>query len=201
MPRPLAIAAVVVPPLVLLGVGLSHPATLSVATASWWTTMHVILVPLFPLLAVAVWVLVRGNRSPLAIFARVAAVAFAVFYGTLDAVSGIAGGIVVQAEGSTDAAPLGALFATGKVFAYIGGYSLLAAVVAAAGAAWLGGNRHWAFWVGAVFAIAGAAVIGRFHIYVPYGTVTLASLAVGFGLLEWSRGRRTATRSVTSDSR
>jgi hypothetical protein len=186
---PLAIAVVTLPPLVLLGVGLTHPATLTVESAGWWTTMHQILVPLFALLAVSVFVLLRRDRSPLALFGRIAAGTFTVFYGTLDAVSGIATGVVAQAEGATDGASIAALFATGRIFAYVGGYSLLAAAVAVAGVAWLAGSRQWYFWVGAAFAIGGAALIARFHIYFPYGTATMACLAVGFALLELSRQR------------
>jgi hypothetical protein len=198
--RPLAIAAVTAPPLILLGVGLTHPAHLTVASAGWWTTMHQLLVPLFPLLAAAVWVLLRRDHTALAHFGRVAAVGFAVFYGTLDAVSGVAAGIVVQAEGSTEAAALDPLFAAGKIFAYLGGYSLLAAVAAAIGCTWLSGTRPATFWVGAMLALGGAAVVARFHIYFPYGTATMGCLAIGFCLIELARQRR-ASSSLPLESR
>jgi hypothetical protein len=198
--RPLAIAAVTAPPLILLGVGLTHPARLTVESAGWWTTMHQLLVPLFPLLAAAVWVLLRRDHTPLAQFGRVAAASFAVFYGTLDAVSGIAAGIVVRAEGSTEAAALEPLFAAGKIFAYVGGYSLLAAVAAVIGCTWLAGTRRATFWVGAMLALGGAAIVSRFHIYFPYGTATMACLAIGFCLLEVAR-QQTVSSSLPSESR
>jgi hypothetical protein len=185
--RSLAIAAVAAPPLILLGVGLTHPAHLSVSSAPWWTTMHLLLVPLFPLLAVSVWVLLRRDHSVLAWVGRVGAVSFGVFYGTLDALSGVATGIVTQAEASTTGAAVAGLFATGKVFAYIGGYSLLAAVGALVVDRWLVGERTWYFWVGAVLALGGAGLIARFHIYFPWGTAVLLALTIGFALLELSR--------------
>jgi hypothetical protein len=185
--RSLAIAAVAAPPLILLGVGLTHPAHLSVASAPWWTTMHLLLVPLFPLLAVSVWVLLRRGRSVLAWVGRIGAVAFGVFYGTLDALSGVATGIVTQSEASTTGAAVAGLFATGKDFAYLGGYSLLAAVGAVVINSWLVGTRQWYFWIGAVLALGGSALVASFHIYFPRGTAVLLALTVGFALLEVSR--------------
>jgi hypothetical protein len=48
------------PAVVLAGLGLTHPQELTAASASWWTTLHVILLPIFPLLAVSLWLLLRG---------------------------------------------------------------------------------------------------------------------------------------------
>jgi len=50
---------VTLPPLVLAAIGLTHPMELAAETAGWWTTMHILLLPLLPLLGVALWGLVR----------------------------------------------------------------------------------------------------------------------------------------------
>jgi hypothetical protein len=55
--------AVTVPPLLLAGLGLTHPNDLTGASAGWWTSLHIILVPLFPLLGVSHWVLITDGRA------------------------------------------------------------------------------------------------------------------------------------------
>jgi uncharacterized membrane-anchored protein YitT (DUF2179 family) len=184
MKNSVAMALVAVPPLILLGVGLTHPAHLSLESAPWWTTMHLLLVPLFPLLAASMWLLLRRDFSWLGRAGRVAAAGFAIFYGTLDAISGVATGIVTQADGSTKGAAIAGLFAAGKVFAYLGGFSLLASVIALVVRGWLVLEKRWDFWLGAALALTGAGLIAKFHIYFPYGTATLLALAIGFALLE-----------------
>ena len=57
LPRAVRLAAVTLPPLVLAVAGATHPMDLTAATAHHWLVMHVLLVPVFPLLGVAVWVL------------------------------------------------------------------------------------------------------------------------------------------------
>ena len=59
------------PPLLLAGLGLTHPNDLSGASAGWWTSLHIILVPLFPL--VSHWVLLDGRPGVIAWNGRVAA--------------------------------------------------------------------------------------------------------------------------------
>ena len=56
-----AVAAVTAPPLVLAGLGLTHPDDLTGVSAGWWTSLHIILVPLFPLLGVSHWILLHGR--------------------------------------------------------------------------------------------------------------------------------------------
>src|SRR3712207_5551712 len=88
--------AVTVPPLVLAAIGLTHPQDLTPQSAGWWTTMHILLVPIFPLLGVAQWVLVRGVHDVLSWAVRVAAFLYMTFYGVVDAVAGIGTGTLVQ---------------------------------------------------------------------------------------------------------
>ena len=68
-----SVVAVTAPPLLLAGLGLTHPHDLSGASAGWWTSLHIILVPLFPLLGVSHWVLLHRRPGVIAWIGRVAA--------------------------------------------------------------------------------------------------------------------------------
>jgi len=186
--RWLAIAAVTAPGLVLAGVGLTHPALLTIETARWWTTMHVVLVPLFPLLGVAVWVLLRRDVSPLGWAGRVAAIVYVVFYGTLDAVSGIAAGTVMLATGGLGDDVV-ALFGTGGGFGRIGALSFFAAVVCVLGSTWRAGVRSAPFVAAAVVLLGSGYLFTIRHIYAPWGVVAMLGVAAGFATIEIVRER------------
>lgn len=188
--RLLPLLAVVAPPLLLAGVGLTHPARLNLGTVEWWTTMHVLLVPVFPLLAVAVWFSLRGDGSPLAWASRVASFGFVGFYTALDAISGIATGTVLRTTGDERNPAIDALFAAGQPMGRVGGYLFLAAAITLLGAAWRSGSRGWRFWVAAVALVAGSFAFTLWHVYWPRGVAAMLALAVGFALLEWGRARR-----------
>ncbi len=197
-PRLLPLLAVVLPPLVLAAIGVTHPPRLNLGTAEWWTTMHLLLVPLFPLLAVALWVSLRGDRTPLAWASRAFSVVFVAFYTALDAVSGIATGVVLQGLQDEKAAVIDDLFATGQPLGRIGGYAFLAAVIALLGVAWRAGTRGWMFWSAAVALVGSAFAFTLFHIYWPRGVVAMIGFAIGFGLLEFARGRRAVSPAAAS---
>lgn len=200
MNRRVAIAAVALPGIVLAGVGLTHPVRLDADSAQWWTTMHIVLVPVFPLLAVAVWVLLRRDTSALGWAGRVAAIAYVVFYGALDAISGIAAGTVVLASGG-GGDDVAALFGTGSGFGRIGALALLAAVVCVLGSSWVAGLRSGAFWIAAVV-LAGSGLVFTFrHIYAPYGVLAMVGLAAGFATIEVLRQRAEAKRPGTASLR
>ena len=84
------------PAVVLAGLGLTHPQELTATTASWWTTLHIILLPIFPLLAVSLWLLLRGVPGPVAWVARIAAYGYATFYSVTDVLVGIGAGELTQ---------------------------------------------------------------------------------------------------------
>jgi hypothetical protein len=88
------------PAVVLAGLGLTHPQDLSATSAPWWTTLHVLLLPLFPLLAVSLWLLLRGVPGLVAWTARFAAYGFAAFYTALDVLAGIGAGELTQLKES-----------------------------------------------------------------------------------------------------
>jgi hypothetical protein len=83
---PLLVAA---PALLIGALGLLHPVFLTPDTAERWRLAHLALLPAFPLVAVSVWMVLRGDRSLLAWVARALAGAYAVLYGALDSIAGI----------------------------------------------------------------------------------------------------------------
>ena len=87
---------VVAAPVALAVAGLFHPDDLTVDTARQWTALHVVLLPLFPLLGGALVLLLRGLGGVVPAVARLAAYSYAVFYTGLDAVAGVAAGRVAQ---------------------------------------------------------------------------------------------------------
>lgn len=189
--RWIAIAAVAVPGVVLAVIGLTHPVRLDAASAQWWTTMHLVLVPLFPLLAVAVWVLLRRDHTPLGWAGRVAAISYAIFYGALDLLSGVAAGTVVLASGG-GGDEVAALFGTGGSLGRIGTLSFLAAVVCVLGSSWRAGLRSVPFWITALVLLGSGYLFTIRHIYAPVGVAAMLGLAAGFAAIELLRQRAEA---------
>ena len=62
----------------------------------WWLILHMLQLPLFGLMALAVVVLVAGMRGRSAAIAGVGMCFFAVFYTAFDAITGVASGILVR---------------------------------------------------------------------------------------------------------
>jgi hypothetical protein len=188
--RWLMVAAVALPPMVLAAVGLSHPARLTLDSAPWWATMHIVLVPLFPLLGVAVWVLLRHDSTVVGWGGRVAAIAYTAFYGGLDAVSGIATGTVVASGSDPGSQAVADLFAAGRPLGTIGAYAFFVAVILVLASAWRGGSRGWVFTAAAVLALLSAYLFTVGHIYWPKGVAAMLGLAVSFAAIEWVNARR-----------
>lgn len=183
-------AALAGPPLGLAVAGLTHPTELTTATSHHWTVMHVVLVPVFPLLGVAVWVLLAGLGGPLAWVARAAAFVYATFYGALDTVNGVAAGVLVlrtpvgDQPRPTDV--LRPLLTLGNTLGWIGSTAFLVAVLSTVA---LLVRRHGRrTWPGAGLALVAAVSFLDSHIYWPRGVLTMLVLGAGLVLLE--RGRR-----------
>lgn len=192
--RWLLIAAVALPGLVLSGLGLTHPTLLNPGTAEWWTTLHLVLVPVFPLLAAAIWVILRDDRTTVGWGGRIAAAAYVVFYTALDAVSGIATGTIVGAGEPADSPFVTALFGVGNVLGRIGGYAFFVAVILVLGSAWRRGARGWVFFVAVAILLVCGYSFTTSHIYWPRGGLTMIGFAVGFALIELSPRGSSATR-------
>lgn len=63
---------------------------------NWWITLHILQLPLFGLMALAVFLLVRNLPGKAAIISRVGISFFVVFYTALDSITGIASGILIH---------------------------------------------------------------------------------------------------------
>ena len=75
--------------------------------------LHLLLLPLFALMGVAIWVLLEGVSGAVAWAARVAAFLFLVGYVALDAISGIAASAILASGASWSKEATRALFASG----------------------------------------------------------------------------------------
>jgi hypothetical protein len=180
------LVAVTSPALVLAGLGLSHPHDLTGATAQWWTILHILLVPLFPLLGVAHWVPLRGEPSIMAWISRVAAFLYVTFYAVTDHIAGIANGWIMQESpaASTQERPeFGWLFDIGNDVGGLGAWAFAVAAVATSFV--LVGRTGRRALPGAVLLVAASVYLAGagVHIYWPRGVLTMIALAVAFGWL------------------
>jgi len=82
-------------PLLLAGVLLKHPPN-PAAAVDWWLTLHVILLPLFGLGALAVYLLIEGINGLAATVSRLAIGVFVVVYSAYDTLFGLAKGILTR---------------------------------------------------------------------------------------------------------
>lgn len=192
--RRIAIAvAVSGPGLVLAAAGLSHPHLLTVDSAHDWWTLHVALLPAFPLLSFALLVLLRGDGSPLAWAARIAGYAFAVGYTALDAIDGIGAGLVVEASGQPQDAITGRIFEIGDRIGRAGIWGLVAAVLLTAAALW---PKH-GYWVipGPIVFLMGCHLFYDHHIFTPDGAWGMVAIGLGTALLALAPRRRPVASS------
>lgn len=172
------LVAVALPPLALGALGLTHPENLTDSTAQYWRDIHIVLLPLFPLLALAPWLIVRGESRGLGWLAAALGVVYALFYSALDVLAGIGAG-ALQLDGA--ASSTGILFREGNGLADYGVYAYLAATVLAAVVALR--RAGLAALLGAVLVVPGAIVFLGSHIYWPDGVLTMLALAVGWTAL------------------
>lgn len=184
MTRWSTVAAVALPGLILAGLGLAHPVFLAPSTAVAWWQLHVALIPLFPLLAVALWVLLRHERGALAWGARIAAFGYATFYTGLDVLAGIGAGVVTDVEQGGSKAVL-ELFELGAVLGEIGVYCFAVAGVLT-GAVLIRRDGVRAV-PGTVLLVASAYPFLLFHIFSPYGVLAQLAIAAGCALLAAAR--------------
>jgi hypothetical protein len=200
------LALVMLGPVLLALAGLVHPSGLSAATAHRWVWLHIVLLPVFPLLALGFVVLLR--QRPRAGIPRVArmvawicAAAYAAAYTGLDAVAGIAAGTVAGQHGDpTELRRLVlALYETGDGLGTVGVYAFLVATLAAAVSL---GSRHGIRVVpGTVVLLAAGWSFIDSHIFSPRGVLTMLAMAAGFALWTWATARRGNEPSATNTAR
>jgi hypothetical protein len=171
---------IALPGLLLAGFGAVHPAPLEPATAHWWETLHVILLPVFPLLAAAQWILLNPAPQPVRRLGRLAAFGFATFYLGLDAVAGIGAGAVVQAQNAVTPVT-GAVFEIGDRLGVVGAACFLAANVLIT--AVVAVHAKWRAIPGAVLLLGSSVSFIDSHIFWPRGVYTMIGIAAGMYLL------------------
>jgi len=172
------------PGIVLAIAGLFHPSDLTAATAATWWQLHVVLLPVFPLLGGVVVLLLRGERDWVSWIARVAAYVYAVFYTALDVLAGIGAGYLVdRAAGPAPAAK--DLINMGNDLAFYGVHAFLVAAIATAVA--LVRRDGVAAAPGAIVLVAAAVPFLHAHIYWPVGGLSMIGLAIGSAALAWVR--------------
>jgi hypothetical protein len=189
--------AMAAPGLLLAGFGLSHPAGLHAGDAQWWTTLHILLLPVLPLLGVGQWVLLAPAPRPLRWPGRLAAYGYATFYTGLDAVAGIAAGTVEHDSGGVS--PLtGRLFVIGDVLGHIGAWCFLAASVCVVA----GAVRHtgWRGVAGAVLLLLASVSFLDSHLFWPRGVFTMFAIGVGMALLTVAPAQTRAVEARTTSS-
>lgn len=170
-------------PLLLAAAGLMHPRHLTAATAGHWAGLHIVLLPVFPLLVLGLVVPLWGRprrdaEGALTVLSWAGCLWFAAYYSGLDAVAGISAGTVVD-HGVHGAA--GPLFAVGDELGRSGVYGLAVASFTTCAVLW---RRH------GVRVLPGAAVLFAAcwsfvdsHIFWPKGVFTMLGFAVAFALL------------------
>jgi len=100
-------------PLVLALLMVVHQLIDQFDQPSAFLVLHLILLPLFALMGVAIWVLLEGVSGAVAWAARVSAFVFLVGYVALDTISGIAASAILASGASWSKEATRALFASG----------------------------------------------------------------------------------------
>lgn len=189
---PTLLAAAVLPAVALAVAGAFHPRDLGPASAVRWTDVHLVALPLFGLLGIAPWLLLRRRNRVLGLVGAVLAWVHAAFYTGLDVLAGIGAGTLQERSGGSG---VGEMFSRGDQLARVGTAAyLVLTVLAAASVLVPGGARRVGVpgRVGAsgVLAAAGALLVAvaavsylSSHIWWPRGGLTMLGFGVGWALV------------------
>lgn len=175
--------AVALPPLALAAAGLVHPIYLTNGSATRWHDLHLLLLPVFPLLALGPWLLGRRHGRVLGWAVGVLGYVYATFYSALDVLAGIGAGALQERRlGGTFA-----LFTQADALARIGtwAYLVATALTAAAGchASWRSARAAASTLTGTALVIAGAWTFRTGHIFWPRGVLAMLALSAGWAAL------------------
>ncbi len=173
----------ILPGLSLSLIGLTHPMYLTDDTAMQWRGLHVVTLPLFPLLALAPWWIARSHSRVLAVITGLLGYIFAAGYTALDVLAGIgAGGLQLDNAGSGK----GVLYDLADALATPGTIALLLASIIAAGVILVRARSLRARLLGVLggllVVLASISFVDS-HIYWPRGGLTMLAFAVGWTLL------------------
>ena len=166
---------------------------LNASTAHHWWTLHVVLLPVFPLLAVVIWALLRGEGGIVAWVGRIAGYVFAVFYTGLDTVTGIAAGVALDTKQASTAA-VDRLVEVGNELAVPGIWAYpVAVIITGILSVRRDGPRALP---GAVILVAAAIPFMLAHIYWPVGVAAMVGTAIGAAALEIARHKSESLEPV-----
>jgi hypothetical protein len=182
--------AVLLPPLVIGLVGTTHPPHLTQDASAYWRDLHIVLLPLFPLLAVGPWLVARSVDPLYGRITLVLGYVYACFYSALDILAGIAAGALKNdREGG-----LATVFRYAGDLGEIGSIAYIGATAAAAGCLLrIAGPRVL---VGAVVALGGAFGFMENHVYWPGGVLSMAAIAGGWALMLVAARQAQPSRSL-----
>lgn len=183
------IVAVLVPPILIGLVGLTHPAHLTQDASARWRDLHIVLLPLFPLLAVGPWLVARSIEPVYGRITLVLGYVYACFYSALDILAGIAAGALkYDRQGG-----LGTVFGYASDLGQIGSIAFIGATAAASGCLLrVAGARVLP---GAVVALVGAYGFMQNHVYPPWGVLSMLAIAAGWAWMLTVSGRGLGARA------
>lgn len=191
-------------PGVLLGLtGLAHPVLLTPETAERWRLVHLVLLPLFPLLGASVWLLLVGERGLFAWAARGLAFAWAVLYSALDTIAGIGAPhqVLRTSERGDGRPPIEDLFDVGDRLGHLGVAALALSVALAAVVLLRRGGRPGPLLGGTALAVAGASLVYRHHVFPPLGVLGVLLVAAGLAASAAARAPTAAPAHRPAGSR
>lgn len=167
------VVAVGVPLLIAL-IGLTHPAHLTDGDARYWRDLHVVLLPLFPLLALGPWLVARSIDRAYGLISLALGFVFACFYTALDVLAGIgAGGLKHEHQGG-----LGVLFGLASDLGQVGSIALIGATALACGCALRVAGAKAA--PGTALLLVGAYGFMEEHVYWPGGVLSMLAISAGW---------------------
>jgi hypothetical protein len=160
----------------------------------WWLSLHVLQMPLFPLVATSIWLLLQNTDNLFASMSRIALWIFAISYAAFDTIAGIATGILFKyvrsasiAEGEAAYDQMFELFLAlfnldmpgGTIIMNLAVWSWVAAALLAAVALYVKGvNRIGVLLIGI------SALTFQSHVH-PYGPLTMALVLAGIICIEF----------------
>ena len=179
VPSPVLLA---LPGLALAVAGLFHPHHLGYATAGRWYALHVPGLLVFPLVGLALAMLVRGRTDPVAWLVRLSAYTYATFYSALDVVSGIGAGYVTRELGPGVPRPdaVGLMFRIGTPLGEVGSWALVVCCLLVAGDL-LARYRRPA--LPGLLLVPGAWLVHTGHIFSPDGVTGMLLIGLATGWL------------------
>jgi len=186
---------VALPALVIAGLGLAHPVFLTPETAERWRLAHLLLLPAFPLLAVSVWLVLRGDRGPVAWAARLLALAYAVLYGALDSIAGLGAPhqVLRTEQRGEPRPPVEDLYDIGDRLGEVGVVALAASLALTAVVVTRRGRVVPAL-LGGTVAVLACYPFLRHHVFPPRGVLAVLAIGVGLALLEVARSAQVSGR-------